>query len=180
MVEYARLPAKTWRKESQARVPRQKAGETRLEARSLFDDSLLRSRRHAVLGDWGGGGVRHFGGDGQGMDWWSFREDELDEPVSSCQTWGLRRKCESGEMACFDSSANSAHSLLRRHDCSSIVQPAPGLCEHAVDHHDFLSPGLHRVRHAVRRWETARHVVGRGESEAFQTASGRRRTPTMT
>ena len=42
-------------------------GGTHLEARSLFDDLLLRSRRHAVLGDRGGGcggGVRHFGGGG--------------------------------------------------------------------------------------------------------------------
>ena len=38
-----------------------------LEAGSLLDDGLLRSRRHAVLGDrggGGGGGVRHFGGGG--------------------------------------------------------------------------------------------------------------------
>ena len=35
-------------------------GGTHLEARSLFDDLLLRSRRHAVLGDRGGGGVGHF------------------------------------------------------------------------------------------------------------------------
>lgn len=39
-----------------------------LEARSLLDDRLLRSRRHAVLSNRGGGGVRHFEGmDGGGL-----------------------------------------------------------------------------------------------------------------
>ncbi len=41
-------------------MPRQRWKRTDLEARSLFDDSLLRSRRHAILSDGGGGGVRHF------------------------------------------------------------------------------------------------------------------------
>ena len=42
-------------------MTRQRRG-AHLEARSLFDDCLLRSRRHAVLGDRGGGGVGHFKG----------------------------------------------------------------------------------------------------------------------
>ena len=84
------------------RVPRQSSAYAYFEAGGLFD-RLLRSRRHAVLGERGGGGVRHFEGvDGGGLV--GFREDELVEPVSSCQTWGLRRKCEREEMACFDTS----------------------------------------------------------------------------
>ena len=47
--------------EDERRVPRQRWKRAHLEARSLFDDSLLRSRRHAVLVDRGGGGVRHGG-----------------------------------------------------------------------------------------------------------------------
>lgn len=31
-----------------------------LENGSFLDDILLRSRRHAVFGDWGGLGVRHY------------------------------------------------------------------------------------------------------------------------
>ena len=101
VVEYARLPAKTWGERSEGRVPRQRWMGAHLEARSLLDDRLLRSRRHAVLSDRGGGGVRHFERmDGDGLV--VFRVDELVEPVSSCQTWGLRRKCESGQMPCFD------------------------------------------------------------------------------
>ena len=84
-------------------MPRQRWMGAHLEARSLLDDRLLRSRRHAVLSDRGGGGVRHFERmDGDGLV--VFRVDELVEPVSSCQTWGLRRKCEREEMACFDTS----------------------------------------------------------------------------
>lgn len=33
-----------------------------LEDGSFLDDILMRSRRHAVLGDWGGLGVRHYKG----------------------------------------------------------------------------------------------------------------------
>ena len=58
------MPAKTWR-ESEERVPRQNGREAHLEA-NLFDDSRLLHRRHAVLGDRGGGGVRHFEGGGRG------------------------------------------------------------------------------------------------------------------
>ena len=66
VVEYARLPAKTWGERSEGRVPRQRWMGAHLEARSLLDDRLLRSRRHAVLSDRGGGGVRHFEGGGRG------------------------------------------------------------------------------------------------------------------
>ena len=59
-------------------------------------------RRHAV-GDRGGGGVGHFEGwTGGGDELVRIGEDELDEPVSSCQTWGLRRKGGRGGRACFD------------------------------------------------------------------------------
>ena len=42
------------------------------------------------------------GVDGGGLV--GFREDELVEPVSSCQTWGLRRKHDCEQMPCFDTS----------------------------------------------------------------------------
>ena len=102
MVEYARLPANTLRKKrvSECHV---RGHAQYLEAGGLFHDLLLGSGRHAVLGDRGGGGVRHFERmDGDGLV--VFRVDELVEPVSSCPTWGLRRKCEREEMACFDTS----------------------------------------------------------------------------
>ena len=62
VVEYARLPAKTCKGRVEGHAPRQKTKKMDLEARSLLDDRVLHSRRHAVLGDRGGGGVGHFEG----------------------------------------------------------------------------------------------------------------------
>lgn len=49
-----------------------------------FFDFVLRDGRHAVLGDWGGLGVRH--GDELGGGLVGFCGEDEREPVSSCQT----------------------------------------------------------------------------------------------
>jgi hypothetical protein len=55
VVEYARFPAKTWGdKTGEGKKDRKKKN---LESRNF--DLFLRNGRRAVLGDWGGRGVRH-------------------------------------------------------------------------------------------------------------------------
>ena len=60
VVVYARFPAKTWGGGRECECARATSiGRiTHLEAWCLVNN-LLRNRRHAVLGDRGGGGVRH-------------------------------------------------------------------------------------------------------------------------
>ena len=88
-----------------------------LEAGGLFD-LFLRSRRHAVLVDRGGGGFRHLG-----TNWWVLVVDELDEPVSSCQTWGLRKKSVCAQQALILIAGKTPlRCVLRLHDCRAVVR----------------------------------------------------------
>lgn len=68
-----------------------------------------------------------------GTNWWWILEDELDEPVSACQTWGLRKKrmaasktrfLIAGKLRCITSPwphvvSKPSHNNQRCYDCLS-------------------------------------------------------------
>lgn len=56
MVEYARLPAKTYENDD---MDGERVAIIYLETRGFFD-GVLRKRRHAIFSDKGGWGVRHY------------------------------------------------------------------------------------------------------------------------
>ena len=119
VVEYARLPAKTLREGGKWRVPRQRGAVMRTlkPTSSTTADSWTGDTPFSVTGAAGASDIAMSEG-GTGGFWC----DELVEPVSSCQTWGLRKKSVCAQHALILIAGKTPlRCVLRLHDCSAVV-----------------------------------------------------------